>query len=243
MRIPRVFTAAVPDAEGRIELDAQASRHLLRALRLQTGAPVTAFDGTGVEYDTRLERAGKDRAVLVVAGERTVGRESPLTLTLVQGICRGERMDYTVQKATELGVARIVPVACARTTVRLDAERARKRHRHWHGVMVSACEQCGRAQLPQLDPVQSLEAWLADPGRATARLMLDPGAARGLRDLPESPEVMLLAGPEGGLNERERSLAAQGGFAGVHLGPRVLRTETAAVVAITAVQTLWGDLG
>jgi len=242
MRVPRVFTAA-PDAERRIALDPQASRHLLRALRLRVGASVTAFDGSGVEYDARLEHAVKNQAVLVVEAERAVSLESALGVTLVQGICRGERMDYTVQKATELGATRIVPVACARTAVRLDAERARKRHRHWHAVMVSACEQCGRAVLPGLDPVQSLEGWLHGAGRAATGVMLDPGADRGLRDLTASSEVMLLAGPEGGLNERERGLAAEHGFAGVRLGSRVLRTETAAVAGLTAVQALWGDLG
>jgi 16S rRNA (uracil1498-N3)-methyltransferase len=172
--------------------------------------------------------------------------ESGLAITLIQGISRGERMDFVVQKATELGVSRIVPVRTARSVVRLDAVRGRRRQEHWRAVAASACEQCGRSVLPRVDPPRPLSELLADlrddPPEG-ARLMPD-AAAPGIGALqpPAAGSVLILIGPEGGLDQEEKAMAARQGFVAVGLGPRVLRTETAALVAVSVCQLLWGDL-
>ncbi len=245
MAAPRIFQPG-PLAEARaagneVELGAEAVRHLGRVLRLGPGDAVRLFDGHGGEYAATLtaldKRAG--RARLDAFDERE--SESPLTLELVQGLAKGERMDFAIRKAVELGVTRIVPVATARSVVRLDGERAEKRHAHWRGVIVAACEQCGRNRLPELAPVTALTEWLATPRQG---LVLDPEGGDGLRALaaPDGP-VSLLVGPEGGLDAAELDRAEAAGLRRLRLGPRVLRTETAPLAALAAVQTLWGDLG
>ncbi|MGM0476327.1 MAG: 16S rRNA (uracil(1498)-N(3))-methyltransferase [Pseudomonadota bacterium] len=245
MAAPRIFQPG-PLAEARaagaeIELGAEAVRHLGRVLRLGPGDAVRLFDGHGGEYAATLtaldKRAG--RARLDAFDDRE--SESPLTLELVQGLAKGERMDVAIRKAVELGVTRIVPVATARSVVRLDGERADKRHAHWRGVIIAACEQCGRNRLPELAPVTPLPEWLATPRQG---VVLDPEGGTGLTDLaaPSGP-VSLLVGPEGGLTDDELARAEAAGLHRLRLGPRVLRTETAPLAALTAVQTLWGDLG
>ncbi|WP_405231623.1 16S rRNA (uracil(1498)-N(3))-methyltransferase [Lentisalinibacter salinarum] len=218
------------------------ARYLTRVLRLPVGAPLVLFDGRGGEYDATMVTAGR-RVVTVAVGEhRAVERESPLAVTVAQGISRGERMDHVVQKTTELGAAAIVPLLCERGVVRLDDKRAAARLEHWQRVAVSACRQCGRNRLPQIAPITALEDWLAAPPTGL-RLVLTPDAADGLTALarPTTP-VTLLVGPEGGLTDRETQAAEAAGFRPVGLGPRILRTETAAVAGIAALQTLWGDL-
>ncbi len=246
MRIPRVFTAALdPDGREPVMLDERASRHLRTVLRLRPGARIRLFDGRGWDLEAELVHAPR-RGPLTARPLRRVAvhNESPLPVTLCQGISRGERMDYTLQKSVELGVARILPVWTERSACRLSGERLRRRLAHWRGVILSACEQCGRARIPTLDPPVEVAALHPPKDPGTIPLMLDPEAGDGLNTLEQvTPAVWILAGPEGGLSPPERRALRAAGFRGVRLGPRILRTETAAVAALAAVQMRWGDLG
>ena len=223
----------------------EQAHHVARVLRLAAGDALTLFNGDGAEYDAVIAAAGKNAVSVKVGERRACGRESRLEIVLGQALSSGERMDYTVQKAVELGVAAIHPLAAARSVVRLDAQRAAKRIEHWKSVAIAACEQCGRNRVPPVAPVATLGAWLAQDGASRAgslRLLLSPGAEARLRDLPApGGAVVLLAGPEGGFTKDEDALARAGGYTPVRLGPRVLRTETAAVAALAAMQALWGD--
>lgn len=240
MAIPRFYCPVSLVSGTAVELPEPAVRHAIGALRLRDGDALALFDGQGVECIGTLQRDGK-HLLAVLTSCTTLSRESPLSVTLVQGISSGERMDYTLQKAVELGVARIVPVFMKRSIVRLTDERLTRRHAHWQAVVVAACEQCGRNHTPEVMAPTDFFNWLPThpPGLT---VLLDPEEKRGLRDLsPPTGPVTLLAGPEGGfeLNERKAALAA--GATGIRLGPRVLRTETAAVAALAAMQVLWGD--
>ena len=219
------------------------ARHLAQVLRLGPGAAFRLCDGAGREWRMRERSAGADTVVAVAEEPVEPVPESPLELVLLQGICRGERMDLVIQKAVELGVSRIQPVETARTVVRLSGRRAERRLDHWRQVAASACEQCGRATLPELGAPVPLYAALAAAGDGLAGLFLDPGGETTLAGL-ERPRrgFRLLVGPEGGLDGKERARVAKAGYAGLRLGPRVLRTETAALVALSALQAAWGDL-
>ena len=242
---PRVFTAAAPGPDGLLVLDEEAAAHVLRVLRLGPGDALVVFDGSGLEFPATIEQASR-RAVLVRPGPgRPGGRESPLDVTLLQGLARGPRMDLVIQKATELGVTRIGVLALARSVVRLEqAERVDRRLRHWQRVAISACEQCGRSVPPEILPLAPLRAALDALAPGAVRLLLDPD---GDADLPVllagRQPVVLLIGPEGGLGPEERALAVAHGFARLRLGPRILRTETAPLAALSLIQYLAGDLG
>ena len=239
---PRLYLPSEVPAHGVCELPPEQSHHAAHVLRLAAGDAVIAFDGRGNEYAATVQRITRGGVSLVLGEPQPVDRESPLHVTLAQGISSGERMDYTTQKAVELGVAAIQPLATERSVVRLGAERAAKRVAHWQGVVVAACEQSGRNRVPPVLPVMPLTSWLAALEPSTLRLTLTPGAAQRLAKLkrPAAPTV-LLVGPEGGLSPREHADAIASGFVPVRMGPRVLRTETAAVAALAAMQTLWGD--
>lgn len=221
------------------------ARHALQVLRLRTGAPVTLFNGDGAEYAAVVVEASRDRCALKVTGRKVMDREAPLDVTLAQAVAGGERMDYTIQKAVELGVTAIRPLESRRSVVRLSGERVTKRVAHWQAVAIAACEQCGRNRVPRVLPLAQLDTFLAGCGAAQGserRLLLSPRSARGLRELDRPPgAVVLLAGPEGGFSPEEEQGAERQGFLPVRLGPRVLRTETAAVAALAAMQALWGD--
>jgi 16S rRNA (uracil1498-N3)-methyltransferase len=242
--LTRLYFPGEIAAHGQCVLAPEQAHHVIRVLRLNPGDGVTLFDGRGGEYPAVISSLAKSGVTLNVGVRAGVDRESPLAVTLAQAISSADRMDYTIQKAVELGVRCIQPLESSRSIVRLDAARAAKRVAHWQAVAVAACEQCGRNLMPVVAPVLSLPNWL---GRAAehvgaARLMLSPRAQTNLRDLPPLPrEVLLLAGPEGGLSPREQDDAQLAGFTAVRLGPRVLRTETAAVAALAAMQVLWGD--
>jgi len=241
----RIHFSGPIEAGGECTLGAPQSHHLSGVLRLKACDALVLFDGAGGEYPATILRLGKRGVTVAVQERRIVSRESPLAVTLAQAVASGERMDYTIQKAVELGVAAIQPLAASRSVVRLSGERADRRVSHWRAVAIAACEQCGRNHLPPIAAVAPLERWLAQwPARneGSRRLLLTPHTDARLRELerPTHP-VVLLAGPEGGFTPDEESAARRGGFIPVSLGPRVLRTETAAVAALAAMQALWGD--
>lgn len=242
MRVPRIFQDQALSSGAVIALDDNGANHIARVLRLKIGAPLIVFNGEGGEYEAVLHTVGK-RSVEVTLGEyRSPQTESPLSITLAQGISKGERMDHAIQKAVELGVRRVVPLITEHCAVNLSGERQDKRVRHWQAVAVSACEQSGRNTLPQIAEPLRLEQWLLQAQQAT-RLVLDPRAEGGIKTLPTAAqEVVLLIGPEGGLSDREVDAALAHGYQGVRMGPRILRTETAAVAAVAVIQSLWGDL-
>jgi 16S rRNA (uracil1498-N3)-methyltransferase len=239
---PRLFCPP-PLADGaETVLPRSAAHHATRVLRLRRGDAVTLFDGEGGEFQGALASVDA-RAVIVRLGRREpVERESPLPITLVQGLAAAERMDYVVQKAAELGAVAIVPVATARSVTRLDGARALRRLEHWRDVAIAACEQCGRNRLPRLEPPCDLKQWLAAPSSASLRLLLAPEAENSLAKLtPPSGAIEVLVGPEGGLAPEETAAATGAGFRAVRLGPRILRTETAGPAMLAALNALWGD--
>lgn len=241
MRIPRIYQATPLAVGEHLTLDKNAGHHLTRVLRMQDNESVILFNGQGGEYSAVLKIHGKD---VVATIESFIDRntESSLNITLLQGISKGERMDIVIQKAVELGVKKIIPVFCQRTVVNIKGERSEKKHQHWQGIVINACEQSGRTHVPELTEAIKLgEAFNQSlPG---LKLTLSPTATHSFHQIkPESTEITLLIGPEGGLDEREVALAETCGFQSVRMGPRILRTETAALAAITALQTLWGDL-
>jgi 16S rRNA (uracil1498-N3)-methyltransferase len=240
--MPR-FYCDLPLAVGRlIELPAETARHAIGALRLRAGDAVTLFNGAGVEYAGMLEQQGKGAAVRLTQ-QAEPQRESNLHIMLAQGISSGERMDLTLQKSVELGVAAIQPLMMRRTVVKLSGEKTEKRLRHWRGVVVAACEQCGRNLVPPVAEILDFMPWLhQQKADCVQRYLLDPDAETGLRDLPRpTGRILLLAGPEGGFDPVERKAAVAAGCQRVRLGPRILRTETAALAAIAAMQAVWGD--
>ncbi|MCG5512271.1 16S rRNA (uracil(1498)-N(3))-methyltransferase [Ectothiorhodospira shaposhnikovii] len=250
MRVPRCYLDH-PLAVGReVDLDERAHRHVVQVLRLRTGAPLILFNGDGAEYTATLIQA--ERRASAARIEARVPRDTRPTLpvTLAQGIAKGDRMDYGLQKATELGVSRIQPVITRRTVGGDDERRLDKRMAHWRGVIISACEQCGRNDIPELLPPMPLTHWLgayrSGPGaeEQALGLVLDPRATHGLTGIRNRPaSIHLLIGPEGGLEENEIGQAVHEGMTPVRLGPRILRTETAGVAALAVIQALWGDLG
>jgi 16S rRNA (uracil1498-N3)-methyltransferase len=244
MRVPRIYVPQTLRPGREVELPVQAGEHLARVLRLDRGHPLRLFDGSGDEYEAELASLAKRSVTARVLETATAeDRESPLRITLAQGIARGEKMDWILQKATELGVARVVPVVTDRTEVKLDAERSERRLAHWEAVVASACEQCGRRRLPEVAEPVKLADWAASLGEGEGlRLALDPAGNRALRDLPASTLTTLVVGPEGGLSDHDLATLRAAGFEGLRLGPRILRTETAGLAVLAAMQAILGDL-
>ncbi|HUJ88191.1 MAG TPA: 16S rRNA (uracil(1498)-N(3))-methyltransferase [Burkholderiales bacterium] len=241
-RAPRLYHEGPLQAGIRLTLTPRAAHHATHVLRLRAGEALTLFDGRGGEYDARIIAAARERVEAEVAARRDVERESPLRVTLVQAVSSGERMDLTLQKAVELGVAAIQPVLAEKTVVKLDAARAAVKAEHWRRIVIAACEQCGRNRLPMLLALTPLAEYCRNP-RPGTRLLLSPGARRGLRAAAAGieGEVVLAAGPEAGFSAAEEALLIGAGFEPVRLGPRVLRTETAALAALAALNALAGD--
>lgn len=244
--MPRFYCdpASTPklDPGSIVTLPEVAANHAARVLRLQAGACVTLFNGDGHDYACELLTVGKREVIAKVLASQRLDNESALDISLVQAISSGERMDYTLQKAVEMGVTAIQPVSSQRSVVKLSGERVEKRREHWQNVVCSACEQCGRARVPQVALPVPLSQWLETAPDFARRILLTPAAAHSLHDLARPDgRICLLIGAEGGLSTDELALAMQHGFNAVRLGPRVLRTETAALAAIAALQTLWGD--
>lgn len=244
MRLTRCYVALPLQAGARVVLPDVTANHLARVLRLREGDACVLFNGDGQDHDGRIASIGKREVVVELQASRAVDNESPLHVTLLQGIARGEKMDLILQKATELGVAAIVPVNAERTEVKLDAARAEKRMAHWRSVVGSACGQSGRARIPAIAPPLNLAAAVASLPEQTLRLTLDPQGEHRLATLAEAPAsgVVIAIGPEGGWSPRDRRQLADAGFQGLQLGPRILRTETAGLAAIAALQARLGDL-
>jgi 16S rRNA (uracil1498-N3)-methyltransferase len=230
---------------GRVALAEAQAHYVGRVLRLRPGDTLMLFDGSGSEFEAIVRRIGNDCVELAVGARNATNTESGLHVQLVQGISRGDRMDFVVQKATELGVKRITPVLTRHGIVRLDARRVDSRRAHWESIATSACEQSGRVRPPLIDEPLPLDAWFrAKTSRTDVDLILRPDADQALAALPApATKLCLLIGPEGGFSAAENDAATAAGFRAVSMGPRILRTETAAVAALAVVQSMWGDLG
>jgi 16S rRNA (uracil1498-N3)-methyltransferase len=244
MRMTRVYADGPLAVGADVVLPESAAMHLTRVLRLQSGDGCVLFNGDGHDYAARIVGLGKRELTLRIDAAAAVDNESPLRITLLQGIARGDKMDWILQKATELGVQAIIPASSERSEVRLDRERADRRLAHWRSVVVAACEQSGRARVPTVAAPRSLLDAVATLPVAP-RFLLDPQASASIASAaqPTDEACVLAVGPEGGWSPRDRMVLADAGFTGLRLGPRVLRTETAGLAAIAALQGRFGDLG
>ena len=243
MRIPRVYIADSLPSCGEMTLPEAQSHYLHKVLRMENGRELVVFCGDGFEYSARIHQADKRATQIEIHKREWVERESPLPTHLAIAVSRGDRMDWVLQKATELGATRITPLFSERTEVRLKGERLHKKMAHWQQIIVSSCEQCQRNVLPQLQPACTLEQFFLQPNTDT-KLVLHHRSQQNFKDMPHAQAVTLLIGPEGGLSDAEINIAMHTHqFQALTLGPRVLRTETAPIAALTAVQLQWGDLG
>ena len=243
MRIPRIFTDSPLAVGSQSQLDDNAANHVGRVLRMQAGQALLLFNGDGQDYRATITEAGKKHVQVEVQEAAENETESPLRVVLAQTLSKGDRMDYAVQKAVEMGVSEIVPLTTERCDVKLKGDREDKRLRHWQQVAISAAEQCGRARVPEIQPVMTVQQWLEHARACDLRLVLHHRTERSLNTLEKPSSIALMIGPEGGLTAEEIALAEDNGFLPVALGPRVLRTETAPVAAIALCQWLWGDIG
>jgi len=244
MRTHRLFAPVKLDVGEKTELGEKSARYLSRVLRLRAGTEIVLFNGDGDDYLCKLVRVGRERVAVRVLEHTPNSAESPLRITLVQAMSRGERMDYCLQKATELGVTAVQLLLSERVELKLAGDRLEKRMAHWRGVVESACEQSGRARVPDLRPPVDVAAWLAEPGPelVAQRLVLDAAADTTLRQMDLGQSIDLAIGPEGGFTDSELGLMTGSGVAAVRLGPRILRTETAGPAAVAVLQSMAGDL-
>jgi 16S rRNA (uracil1498-N3)-methyltransferase len=242
MRLNRVHVEVPVGGRVHLDLDGTAANHVARVLRLRAGDALILFDNAGGEYAATVVSLAHHTVRVAVGEYLATNRESPLHVTLAQGISRGERMDVVVQKATELGVWRIVPLLTERAVVRLNQAQAANRLRHWRAIAIAACEQCGRNHVPEITAPMALQKFLVSDLPDGLRLLLNPDGGLRTRDLPPSNAATLLIGPEGGLSDAERTAARAAQFQGLSLGPRILRTETAALAALAIIQQQLGDL-
>ncbi len=243
MRIPRIYHAGRLAPGETISLTGQPARHIAQVLRLQAGAELCLFNGDGNNYQARLLECRRGQARIELGAARFAATESPLYSVLLQGICRGSRMDLVIQKATELGVGKIVPIDCERSVVRLSQERAARRRGHWQGIAIAAAEQSGRAVVPEVCAPMTVAQAVENLPTQGLRLLLNPAAKQGMGQAAlDSDAIALLAGPEGGLTAGEIDQALSANFFSISLGPRILRTETAALVALSLAQFCGGDL-
>lgn len=242
MRIPRIYIPQDLAAGNTLSIDGPPAHHVKNVLRLRTGAELQVFDGKGNEYMASLQDIGRAEIKLTISTPVTITAEPALDITLAQGIARNDRMDLILQKAVELGVNTIQPLWMQRSQKHLTGDRLDKRRQHWQGVVVSACEQCGRAMLPVIQDPVDYRNWATMQTDDCLRLMLQPDSEFTLQDLgPPGGNIVLLVGPEGGMNSEEQLQATGSGFRGIRLGQHILRTETAALAALSGMQILWGD--
>ena len=242
MSTPRFYSPCELVSGQQLALSEMAAHHASRVLRLQPGDAVMLFNGAGGQFPASIRAIDRREVMVLIGAWQAIECESPLAITLAQALSTGEKMDFTLQKAVELGAAEIQPLASSRSVVRLSGERAQKRVEHWQNIVVAACEQCGRNHVPLVRQIMPLLTWLSEKQGVGLCLMMSPTAAISLRDLPRPDgPVTLLAGPEGGFTDAEIVAAQACGFTSVRLGARILRTETAALAGLSAIQTLWGD--
>lgn len=240
MRVSRLYVDAPLNVGARIELDDDAAHYVRTVLRLKTGDAIVLFNGRGGEYPSRFSEVSRKNVRVEIEHFNSRDVESPLQVNLGMGISRGDRMDWAVQKTVELGVAELTPLFTERCVTKLTEEKKQQRWLHWLHILQHAAEQTGRTRLPVLGEINQLYDWLDKP--KGLRVFLDPYATQSLADLqPIDQQITLLSGPEGGFSDVEREIAVAAGFVPVRMGPRILRTETAVISALSAVQTLWGD--
>jgi 16S rRNA (uracil1498-N3)-methyltransferase len=242
MRLTRVYVETSLEPGAIVALPPDTGSHVAKVLRARVGDEVILFNGDGREFSGEIDAVRGSRVTVSVGPPQVIDRESPLAVTLVQCVPRGDRMDFIVQKATELGVTRLIPVTSQRSVVRLDDRQSETKAAHWRAVAVSACEQCGRNRLPQIDAPRALIDYLGAEEWSGPRLVLEPECTSGATALPIESRVELAIGPEGGFAPEELEAFRIAGFERVRLGPRILRTETAALAAVTWLQTRYGDM-
>ncbi|KLU15490.1 MULTISPECIES: 16S rRNA (uracil(1498)-N(3))-methyltransferase [Xenorhabdus] len=243
MRIPRIYHPELLSTGVEVYLSDDAANHVGRVLRMSNGQALQLFDGSNQVFDAIITEASKKTVKVFILDGKLSDHESPLNLHLGQVMSRGEKMEFTIQKSVELGVNTITPLLSERCGIKLDTERLEKKLQQWKKIAISACEQCGRNQIPEIRPIMPLETWCAE-NDGSLKLNLHPRASHSINTLPLPVEkVRLLIGPEGGLSAEEIEMTAKYQFTDILLGPRVLRTETTALTAITALQVRFGDLG
>jgi len=248
MRVTRFFYSGSLKTGTKIQLNSQSSTHLIRVLRTKAKTPIILFNGLGNEYQCQTLDTNPRKTAIEVLTEVPVNKESPLKITLLQGISRKDRMELCIQKSTELGVFKIIPLICERSNIKQDKTQLDKKHLHWQQVAISACEQSGRCTIPDISAIQTLDNYLQQETnnncKKTSKIFLDPDATKMLKTLDASLKdnsIFVLIGPEGGLSENELSSLKQHNWTGIQLGPRILRTETAGPAVVTALQLLYGD--
>lgn len=244
MRITRLYYHDTLTVNTRIELDSTASAHLVRVLRARPGTQIILFNGNGKQYLAQTCNSDPRKTSVEIISEEIINRESPISIRLVQGISRNDRMELCIQKATELGADRIIPVQCKRSNLKLNDDRLKKKQIHWQNVAISACEQSGRNSIPDVEQIQSLSTCLKTTENQPNKLFLDPEADMSLHDVQlnkADTQITVFIGPEGGIDSNEIYLLKETGWTGVKTGPRIMRTETAGPAVIAALQTLYGD--
>ncbi|OEY71044.1 16S rRNA (uracil(1498)-N(3))-methyltransferase [Rheinheimera salexigens] len=241
MRIPRIYHSSSITLHQAFTLDEEAANHVGRVLRMPINSELVLFNGDGFNYPAQITELDKKRVMVTATEQANNLVESPLNIHLGQGISRGDRMDFAIQKAVELGVTAITPLFTERCGVKLDGERLIKRTQQWQKIVIAACEQSGRSIVPKVHPAISLQEWLAQDTKEL-KLTLHPRAKDTIKTLPAVQDIRLVIGPEGGFSDDEMNQTTQAGFISILLGPRILRTETAALSTITALQLQFGDL-
>lgn len=242
MREIRIYQPGEYHSGQTIELSPEAGQHVAVVLRMQPGEPLTLFPGNNMEFEANITSVKKRQVIVTIGLSKKINRESPLSIHLAQAISRGERMELVMQKTVELGVASITPLITERCAVKLDKERMVKKLHQWQSIVIAACEQCGRNQVPVVHSPVTLEQFIKESS-AGLKLILHPDFKKTWRDYTlEQPDIALIIGPEGGLSDAEVKLAGDCGFMPLSLGPRILRTETAAITALSVLQAMGGDL-
>jgi 16S rRNA (uracil1498-N3)-methyltransferase len=240
MRVPRIFTESVLSENSHIDLDNDTSHYLLKVLRLKAGNPVMLFNGNGYQYQCELVSSDRKTASIQVIGQSAKEKPPVMHIHLGIGLSKGDRLDVAFQKATELGVTEITPLITEHATLKLNAERLKKKTSHWQGIIRSACEQSGRCYLPKLHPPRLVNKWLIEHFDGL-KIVLSPNESQTMDSYSAPQNLTILIGPEGGLSEDEVAIAIEQGFMATRLGKHVLRTETAPLAVISAAQALWGD--
>ena len=242
MRIPRIYHPETLQASTCVQLSDNAAHHVTRVLRLATGAKITLFDGTGQDFHGTLTAVSKKSAEVTLNTVEAVATESPVQGHLIQAICRGEKMDWIIQKAVELGIHSITPIMTARSQLKWRPEQQQKKHQHWQNIIINSCEQCGRSTLPILNPKQNFSAHITQSS-AGQKWILRPGAAHKTPTeiTADHHPISFICGPEGGFSREEVEHATVNGYSAITLGPRILRAETAAMAFLSCMQWQWGD--